>query len=378
MNTIKRLNSVVTREAGLRPLWEIEDFPVFFGAVDTPKEADLRAPMKWAVDPISGVVQLTELIPLDVLYSEQHVDGVGPTWEAYYKAFADYVVNSNAKAVLEIGGGAGKLAYAAIEGEKELSWTIIEPNPVGIQHPRIAVIPGFFDRSFSGTVKYDTVVFSQVLEHAYDPRAFLDDISSYLEEGGRLVFAYPNLALWLKRKYTNALNFEHTMLLTDEHLDVMLPEHGFRVLDKVAYRDHSFFYVAEKIGKKTPSRADAYTDLCERNSKLLLDFVEHHKATVLEMNRKISEFNGAVYLFGAHIFSTYLFAFGLDPQRLAGLLDNSSIKRGRRFYGTNFKVESPEVLRGQGQVAVLLRAGIYTEEIKTQILESINPDVVFI
>jgi len=40
--------------------------------------------------------------------------------------------------------------------------------------------------------------------------------------------------------------FEHTMLLTDVFLDVLLPEYGLEVIDKTFYNDYSLFYTTRK------------------------------------------------------------------------------------------------------------------------------------
>jgi len=52
-------------------------------------------------------------------------------------------------------------------------------------------------------------------------------------------------------------------------------------------------------------------------------------------------------------------------------------KQGRRLYGTSFKVKSPKILKDKGPVNLILKAGIYNEEIKKDILENINDKVVF-
>ena len=87
---IERPMSVITGSA-LENIHNLKNFPLFFGCVDTPKEDDVFADMNWGIDPNSGAIQLTRLIPLDILYQEQHVDGTGPTWEKYYEDFSTYI-----------------------------------------------------------------------------------------------------------------------------------------------------------------------------------------------------------------------------------------------------------------------------------------------
>ncbi|MCR4322477.1 MAG: class I SAM-dependent methyltransferase [Candidatus Azambacteria bacterium] len=372
---INRSKSVVTGKENLEHLYALKDFPVFFGCVDTPRENDFLADMEWAIDPESGVIQLTKLIPLEILYKEQHVDGYGATWERYYDAFADYIVRQDPISVLEIGGGAGKLADAALKKSKELIWTIVEPNPIIKETEHLKVIHSFFDENFIYDGFVDTVVFSQVLEHAYDPKKFIKHIAKFLKPGGKLIFAYPQLALWLSRKYTNAINFEHSMLLTEHHLDMILPELGFLVSKKEKYEDHSFFYVAERSTTSPP--IPALGNKYKEYKKVFLDFINYHINMVKDLNEKITTSKEPVYLFGAHIFSSYLINFGLHANQIVTVLDNSPLKQGKRLYGTDFIVTSPKILKDKGQVNVILKAGIYNEEIKKDILENINSDVIF-
>lgn len=376
MNLLLRPRSVITGRENLEPLHTIPRFPVFFGTVDTPLDEDLHADMEWVIDRETGVVQLAKLIPLEVLYREQHVDGCGPLWAAYYADFASYLLARDPGRVAEIGGGSGAFALTALAQKPDLDWTIVEPNPTVAPMRNLRVIKGFFDRNVISADSLDTVVFSQVMEHVYEPRQFLADIAEVLRPGQRLIFAYPNLALWLERKYTNALNFEHTMLLTDRHLDALLPQHGFRVLDKTVYKEHSFFYSAEKVSGSVsgPKMPQLYTEY----KALFLDFVKHHERMVAAINESMRYSDHEFYLFGAHIFSTFLFAFGLRPERISGILDNSPTKRGRRLYGTNFIIQSPSVLAGRSKVSVILRAGHFNREIREDIERNINADVAFV
>ena len=48
-------------------------------------------------------------------------------------------------------------------------------------------------------------------KHLYDPVQFFKDLSN-TKLHAKLIFSIPNLNEMLKKKYTNCLNFEHTIL----------------------------------------------------------------------------------------------------------------------------------------------------------------------
>jgi TFIIF-interacting CTD phosphatase-like protein len=82
-------------------------------------------------------------------------------------------------------------------------------------------------------------------------------------------------------------------------------------------------------------------------------------------------------MFGAHVFSQVLFCCGVDQKRIEAILDNSAFKIGKRLYGTNLIVQSPNIVKDLGECRVVLPPSVYSDEIKSQ-LKSINQDVRFI
>jgi SAM-dependent methyltransferase len=372
---IARPNSVLSGMGSLEHLSTIKNFPVCFGCVKTPQSEDVMCDLEWTIDR-DGLVQMTKLVPLDILYQAQYVDGCGGTRPQYYIDLADYIIRAKAKSVLEIGGGIGELAQAVTERISDITWTNVEPNSTIKGTERIKIIPSFFDDKFTYERDIDTVVFSQVLEHAYDPHIFLEAISKFLKPRGKLIFAYPQLELWISRKYGNTLNAEHTMLLTDYFVDYLLAVHGFKILDKYAYKDHSHFYTCEKSIEVVP--VPKLENRYEKYKKLFMDFVDYHKQLVIQLNQKIEKIKQPVYLFGAYVSSSYLFSFGLNRDKIVTILDNSPLKQGKRLYGTPFRVESPKILMGKGKAHVIIQAGMYTNEIKEDILKNINPDAHFL
>lgn len=375
---VERETSCLTDSSDFEKIATIDDFPVFFGVTDSPQEDDLYAKMEWFIEKETGLIQLNNLIPLDVLYQSQHAYGFGETWENHYRNFSLFILSANPKNVLEIGAGQGRIAQICSEDEMITKWTIIEPNPTFQETTKIKVIQGFFDINSNIEGNFDTYTFSHVLEHAYNPKEFLSAIYEKMKSDDNLIFSYPNLKCWLSKKFTNSLNFEHTIFLTDNHLDTLLVNVGFEIIEKKNYIEHSHFYHV----KKSPNilaRNKTYENLTNENTILLQDFVNYHINEVSKLNEFIDKnTDGKYFLFGAHIFSQYLKVFGLKTKKIISIIDNSKEKSGKRLYGTNLLVATPQILENYLNPIIILRAGPYNEEIKKQILNDINESAIFI
>jgi predicted small secreted protein len=136
--------------------------------------------------------------------------------------------------------------------------------------------------------------------------------------------------------------------------------------------DHSVFFCAKKV-RDSIEEVDIPKEFYSKNKKIFEEYITYHKGLVKELNK----LEGNVYLFGAHIFSQYLLQFGLDDNKIVNILDNDPNKQGKRLYGTNLIVKSPEVLKDEKEGTVILKAGIYNSEIEEQIIK-INSNIKFI
>lgn len=377
MELIERTRDVVTGSADLEDLHTLNNFPVFMGSVEHAQTEDIVCDMSWSISPESGLIQLKMLLPLDVLYQAQTTtSAIGAIWMAHHKAFADFINKWQPNSVLELGGAHGILSkeYHAIN---DIPWTILEPNPSPVEGCKAKFIRGFFDDKFASPEPFDTIVHSHVFEHLYEPDRFLAHLSEFISENGRMIFSLPNLSAWLNKKYTNCINFEHSVYLTEPYVDYLLAKHGFRVVEKSYYSDgHSIFYstVRDHMVQAIELDKNLYAD----NKKIYAEFVDYHKSLIDDLNSRIENGASSIYLFGAHVFAQYLIAFGLKTDNIVCLLDNDKNKQGKRLYGTNLKVNSPEILRDISCPIVILKAGVYNTEIKKDILENINNTVVFL
>jgi len=371
MRPIERARCTLSGNDDLEHLYSFSNFPVFMGCLDQPEAADLKQDLNWWISRGTGLIQLSQLLPLDVLYPESHGAGaVGTLWDKHHKSFAQFLHQVAPTSVFEAGG-----AHGILEKEYQsfgaVPWTILEPNPSPVEGCKARFIKGFFDDKFSYAEPFDALVHSHVFEHIYEPDQFMSYLAKFMEEGKHLVFSLPNMQIMLERKYTNCINFEHTIFLTEPYVEYLLAKHGFRLLAKEYFMDdHSIFYAAVRDNSVNPIKLP--DDLYQKNKKLYMDYVRYHQELILKLNKIIQSSSAPVYLFGAHVFAQYLIAFGLDVSKIVCLLDNDKKKHGKRLYGTNLQVQSPAILSSVEQPCVILKAGVYNQEIKEDILNNIN------
>ena len=377
MQFIERTKDVVTGSSNIEDLDTVPHFPVFMGSVEQDQTKDLAADMTWSISRDSGLIQLKKLLPLDVLYQAQTTtSAIGTTWMAHHKEFAAFIQKYDPKGVLELGGAHGILSveYSKI---KSIPWTILEPNPAPVEGCRATFIKGYFDTNFSFSGNFDTVIHSHVFEHLYEPSEFMKHLGRFVEEGKCMIFSVPDLKSWLKRKFTNCINFEHTVFLTEPYIEYMLAQYGFRTVEKKFVMDgHSIFYAVVRDTSVKPISLSS--NLYKENKDIYEEFVDYHNDLIRELNHKISTITKPIYLFGAHVFAQHLLAMGLNSEKIVCLLDNDENKQGRRLYGTKFYVQSPIILGAVESPVVILKAGVYNDEIKKGILDNINTRTIFL
>jgi hypothetical protein len=377
MNYINRNNDVVFNNNDLEDLYTFKSFPVFMGCTEQNPSEDILSDMNWKISKKSGMIQLNPLLPLDVVYSAEHGSGTtGKAWDEHHSSFADFIYKFQPKSILEIGGLHGILVEKYLKLDNSVNWTMIEPNPTVDPNLPIKVIKGFFDNKFTSDEKFEAIVHSHVLEHVYNPDEFISHKSSFMNDGDLLIFTLPNMQVMLENNYTNCINFEHTVYFTEPYIEYFLNKYNFELVEKQYFKkDHSIFYCTKKINDISSNLPDG---LYEENKTTFQKYINNHLDDVNNINEVISKSNLPVFLFGAHVFSQYLISFGLDTEKIVCLLDNDIRKENKRLYGTYLFSKSPKILKDVSEAIVILRAGVYNDEIKNDILTNINPNVKFI
>jgi predicted SAM-dependent methyltransferase len=369
MELIKRDKCLLKQKNGVNEIFCFKNFPIYMGCVETDASDDIFSDMRWGVSNHTGLVQLMELVPLDILYLNHHNPGItGKMWEDHHFNFSKLIKTTPFKTLLEIGGATGTLFKHFLKTDENFKWNVLEPSGVfKIKDDRVFVINNYFE-NFSPKIKYDIVVHSHVLEHIYEPMSFIKKVRDILVDGGYQYISIPNMRDWLSKGYTNTLMFEHTYYIDEYVLEFILNSNGFIIEEKII-NEHSILIKS----KKTNQIFD-----CEYNFEYSKNIFEnYHKKIFLDVNETIKKIKDqSVYLFGAHIFAQMFIKLGLSEDKIISILDNNSEKQGKRLYGTKLIVNSPEVLKNIQSPIVIVRAGAYTKEIVDGITK-INPSVIF-
>jgi len=376
-NVIVRKHSLLDSSSKLEHLHTFRNMPVSNGCTTKSKSDDIVMDQIWDICKNTGLVQLRELAPLDLVYKFPHNDGVGNTWENHDMELCNFIDEMNLKKVFEIGAGSGRLGKLYLSKNTTNHWTALEPNYSydEIVMSNLVHLREWFDLNYKIDKHYDAIIHSHVLEHSYDPISFLNTIYEQIDDDTLHIFSIPNLFHFIKNKFTNGLNFEHTVFLTEKIVDNILKTTGFEILKKhYHYEFPCIFYVTKK---SEPKKVTYSKSIYQENKKVFLDYVDGQFEDIKKLNDKIRKFDGEIFLFGGHIWAHYLIFNGLRVDKISCLLDNSKMKQGKRLYGTSLKVKSPKILKGRENVAVIVKAAQHSKEIMDDIYNNINNKVIF-
>lgn len=373
---IDRDECVISKKNDLEILHSLDNFPIFIGCTNKPASEDLFANMNFGISKSSGVIQLKNLLPLELVYQGYHSEAIGGIWSDHHNAFVDFLI-SNIKNgdIIEMGGSSGVMAEKALAINPNLSWTIVEPNLKPSYVPsteNIKLIDSLIENAVNDHHDFTNFIHSHVLEHLYNPLDLLKVVSQKQKDGDRSIFSIPDLYYYLDNNFVNTLNFEHTYFLTEEISDYLIQLHGYSLIKKIKFKNHSIFYCIEKNRKITKPKLSS--SLYSQYKKMYLNMVDFYNSDLANIKNEIDQHEGEVYLFGAHVFSQYLLNIGLDELLISGILDNSKEKTGKRLYGSNLSVFHPSIIKGTDNYLIIVKAGAYQEEVELQ-LKSLNPNI---
>jgi len=370
---------IIDKYTIIQPLYTIPNFPIYMGCIDNDKyKEDILLDLDFGISKNTGIIQICKYPNDEMIYMfGSHNNAYGKIWNELFDIILDEIneiknyTGNNIKNIYEIGGGNGKL-YNKIKNNLSYDkYIIYEPNIelFNFSDKNLEIKQKYFD---DNDILYDAdiILHSHVLEHITDPYNFLRNIKKNMSDNTYHIFAVPNLLVQFQKKHTNCLMFEHKNFITDIFIDWMLNDNDMEIINKKYFNEHSIIYIVKKNTNltkyKIPNMYNVYNEI-------LHDFFDHYTKYIYDINNIIDNKNKEVYIFGAHIFTQFLIAFGLHLDNIKCILDNDEYKINKRLYGTNLYVNHPGTIKGKNCI-VILNVGSYKNEILEQ-LQQINQNI---
>ncbi len=345
-------------------LYTFTDFPIYMGSSTA---QDRRKDQTWNICKSCGTIQLKDLVALDVLYDKPHNPAIGVTWDKHNKDFASYILQNSTGPIMEIGGGNGKIANKVLQVSPAQEYIVYDKHIYDSCKQTVICNEEFYDPETTGNdYGYHTIVSSHFVEHMYNPNDYMESFYNNLQVGDKVIFSLPDITNLIEDKFTNGLNFEHTYQIDNYILQYLMNINGFDWVNSVHYNRHNIFATFAKTYNTIASISNNY----EENKKRWFRFIEHHLFNARYLKESIKGYEHK-FLFGCHVFSQYLLYFGLEEKDFIGIIDNDYMKQDACLYGTNLMTYPSSIIKDLDDVAVIVQAGIYTDEISTKLL-SIN------
>lgn len=159
--------------------------------------------------------------------------------------------------LLEVGCGYG---YLLDEAQVDFSLRV----GTDFSSKAVALAQGLATRVYQGGVEavpnqeqFDCVISAHVIEHVYDPKAFVHSLTAHTKPGGVVVIATPNMgSIWrqvMGRRWPSFKLPEHILYFDQESLSRVMTQAGLIQLKKIPY-PHAFPIplIAAKLGIKVP------------------------------------------------------------------------------------------------------------------------------
>lgn len=295
---------------------------------------------------------------LSIVYNNTHIQPIGSIRKDMNEQFSDMIIkNDNIHKILELGGGTGELADTILN-KKDVNYTIIDPCYTGNKDKRI-IIEDFVQNVNVDDIDADTLIMSHIFEHFYEPNEILMQIKN-IKSLKYIYICHPDFDSYLKKKpHTyNFLNIEHTFLIENQFLIDIFNNLSFGLLNEYKCHNYAMLYEFKKNDEKTEvvlrNNIDTYFELYNND---ILEKVKHY-------NTIIDNSTVPVYIWPCSIHSIVLFNYGLNYNKLTGILDNASLKINKYMYGYELKCYNfNEIVEKNEDSIILLNGGCFNKEI---------------
>jgi SAM-dependent methyltransferase len=347
-----------------------------------------RFPLEVALCASCALVQITETVPPEILFSDYlYFSSFSTTMVEHARSLAARLVGER-----QLGRGSLVCEIASNDGYL-LQWYAKAGVPVlGIEPARnvatVAVEKGiptecaFFGRETAARLaaegrRADVVHAHNVLAHVADLNGFVAGLRALLKPGGVAVVEVPYLKDLLDRLEFDTIYHEHLCYFSVTALVPLLARHGLALagVERIDLHGGSLRLFVEHAETGTPGPAvdallreeEAWGVRSLEPYRAFARRIDDLRRNLLSLLDELRSEGKQLAAYGASAKgSTLVNTFEIGPDRLAFVADRSTYKQGRLMPGVHIPIVPPEALLERQPHYVLLLTWNFADEILEQ------------
>ena len=296
-------------------------------------------------------MQLLDVVdPVLLFRNYVYVSGTSPVFVDHFRRYAESMQRliqlPAGSRVVEIGSNDGTL----LRFFQDAGMTVLGIDPArriaeeATRHG-IETLPEFFDRALAARVRAERggaslIVANNVFAHADDLHTIADGIAQLLEPDGLFVFEVSYLLDVFEKTLFDTIYHEHLSYHTVKPLVAFFRQHGLELVDAIRVDSHggSLRGIVKRLGRRWEVQPGVAELIAQETAlglhgpeafRTLFDRIGARKRELTALLRRLKGEGKRIVGFGAPAKATTLmFHFGLGPETLDYIIDDSPLKQG--------------------------------------------------
>ncbi|MFZ2682355.1 MAG: class I SAM-dependent methyltransferase [Patescibacteria group bacterium] len=333
-----------------------------------------------------GLVQLQDVVLPKLMFAEYvYASSTSPVFQAHFESLAAQVterfaLNANSL-VIDIGSNDGiLLAPFKRHGVKVLG---VDPARAVAKLARRAGIPtevAFFSGAYAARLRRkvgaaDIVTATNVFAHVDDLADITAGVKYLLKPDGVFIVEVPYLVDFLQQNIFDTVYHEHLSYFSVAALNTFFKLHGLRIFDAQKISTHGgsirlyvkFASAKHKIQSAVQEFLRSESSLGLKSIRLYTEYaarIQQNKLDLLILLTNLKQAGKKIAAYGAPAKgNTLLNVFGIGPDLLDYIVDDSPLKQGKYSPGRHIPVVSSQALKRQPPDYLLILAWNFAQPI---------------